>query len=85
MVHSFQSNQGIKRQPYYIEIMQLLSDPSLFLTGDYFSTRPLLWKIRREIDGGIEPVLIEKTHDENDLFLSAEAHRGFSPSADFFY
>jgi len=30
MVHSFQSNQGIKRQPYYIEIMQLLSDPSLF-------------------------------------------------------
>ena len=53
--------------------MQLLSDPSLFLTGDYFSTRPLLWKIRREIDGGIEPVLIEKTHAENDLFLTDDS------------
>ena len=36
MVHSFQSNQGIKRQPYYIEIMQLLSDPSLFLPVTIF-------------------------------------------------
>jgi len=39
------------------------------LTGDYFSTRPLLWKIRREVDDRIEPVLIEKTHDESG-FLS---------------
>jgi predicted nucleotidyltransferase len=39
------------------------------LTGDYFSTRPLLWKIRREIDDRIEPVLIDKTHDESG-FLS---------------
>jgi len=39
------------------------------LSGDYFSTRPLLWKIRREIDDRIEPVLIEKNHDESG-FLS---------------
>ena len=39
------------------------------LTGDYFSTRPLLWRIRREVDDRIEPVLIEKTHDESG-FLS---------------
>ena len=39
------------------------------LTGDYFSTRPLLWKIRREVDDRIEPVLIEKNHDESG-FLS---------------
>ena len=39
------------------------------LTGDYFSTRPLLWKIRREVDDRIEPVLIDKTHDESG-FLS---------------
>ena len=39
------------------------------LPGDYFSTRPLLWKIRREIDDRIEPVLIEKNHDESG-FLS---------------
>jgi len=39
------------------------------LTGDYFTTRPLLWRIRREVDDRIEPVLIEKTHDESG-FLS---------------
>ena len=39
------------------------------LSGDYFSTRPLLWKIRREVDDRIEPVLIEKDHDESG-FLS---------------
>lgn len=39
------------------------------LTGDYFSTRPLLWRIRREVDDRIEPVLIEKTKDESG-FLS---------------
>ena len=39
------------------------------ITGDYFSTRPLLWKIRREVDDRIEPVLIEKTNDESG-FLS---------------
>jgi hypothetical protein len=37
------------------------------LTGDYFSTRPLLWKIRREVDDRIEPVLVEKTHDESGV------------------
>ena len=37
--------------------------------GNYFSTSPLLRKIRREIDGRIEPVLIEKAHDESG-FLS---------------
>jgi len=35
------------------------------LSGDYFFTRPLLWKIRREVDDRIEPVLIEKSHDES--------------------
>jgi predicted nucleotidyltransferase len=39
------------------------------LTGDYFSTRPLLWRIRREVDDRIEPVLIEKSRDESG-FLS---------------
>lgn len=35
------------------------------LEGDYFSTRPILWKIRREIDDRIAPLLIEKQHDES--------------------
>ena len=35
------------------------------IQGDYFSTRPLLWKIRREVDDRIEPVILEKSHDES--------------------
>jgi predicted nucleotidyltransferase len=32
---------------------------------DYFTYAPLLWKLRREIDDRIEPVLIENSHDES--------------------
>jgi len=39
------------------------------LQGDYFSIRPLLWKIRRQIDDRIEPIILEKQHDESG-FLS---------------
>lgn len=35
------------------------------ISGDYFSTRPLLWKLRRSIDDRIEPVLAEKSNDES--------------------
>jgi len=38
------------------------------ISGDFFSTRPLLWKIRREVDDRIEPVLIDKSHDESGFF-----------------
>ena len=39
------------------------------LKGDFFSTRPLLWKIRREVDDRIEPIIFEKQHDDSG-FLS---------------
>ena len=32
--------------------------------GDFFSVNPLLWKLRRQIDDRIEPILIEKDNDE---------------------
>lgn len=32
---------------------------------DFFSYAPLLWKLRREIDDRIEPVLIEKNKDDS--------------------
>ena len=35
------------------------------VSGDFFAINPLLWKLRREIDDRIEPVLIEKNHDES--------------------
>jgi uncharacterized protein len=34
---------------------------------DYFSVNPLLWKLRRQIDDRIEPILIEKDFDEADF------------------
>ena len=33
------------------------------LSGDFFSIHPLLWKLRRQIDDRIEPVLIDREHD----------------------
>ncbi len=35
--------------------------------GDYFSINPLLWRLRRQVDDRIEPVLIEKEFDEADF------------------
>ena len=35
------------------------------MSGDYFETRPVLWKISREIDDRIEPLVLEKKHDAN--------------------
>jgi len=39
------------------------------IEGDYFAIHPLLWKLRRQIDDRIEPVLIERDNDNGD-FLS---------------
>jgi len=35
------------------------------IDSDFFTYAPLLWKLRREIDDRIEPVLIEKNRDES--------------------
>ncbi len=32
---------------------------------DFFSYAPLLWKLRREVDDRIEPILIENNFDES--------------------
>ncbi len=32
---------------------------------DFFTYAPLLWKLKREIDDRIEPILIEKNRDES--------------------
>jgi hypothetical protein len=39
------------------------------IDADFFSVNPLLWKLRRQIDHRIEPILIEKDYDPAD-FLS---------------
>ena len=57
------------------------------LSGDYFSTRPLLWKIRREVDDRIEPVLIEKdlVNERLDHENLASAEQGHHHHADHGY
>ena len=35
------------------------------ITGDFFSVNPMLWKLRREIDDRIEPVLIDSNNDRS--------------------
>lgn len=34
------------------------------IDGDFFLVNPLLWKLRRQIDDRIEPILIESDFDE---------------------
>lgn len=35
------------------------------ISGDYFSVNPLLWKLRRQVDDRIEPILIDKNDDKS--------------------
>jgi uncharacterized protein len=35
------------------------------ITGDFFSVNPLLWKLRRQIDDRIEPILIDMNEDKS--------------------
>jgi predicted nucleotidyltransferase len=44
------------------------------LKVDYFTTRPLLWKIRREIDDRIEPILLEKNSDDSGFISEIIKH-----------
>lgn len=44
------------------------------LDGDYFSIHPVLWKIRRQVDDRIEPVLIERDHDDADFITEIKKY-----------
>ncbi len=35
------------------------------ISGDFFAVNPLLWKLRRQIDDRIEPILIDKNNDKS--------------------
>ncbi len=35
------------------------------VSEDYFAVNPLLWKLRRQVDDRIEPVLIDKNNDKS--------------------
>jgi predicted nucleotidyltransferase len=42
------------------------------IDGDYFSIHPLLWKLRRQIDDRIEPILIERDNDSADFLTEIQ-------------
>lgn len=44
------------------------------IEGDYFSINPLLWKLRRQIDDRIEPILIEKDFDDADFLAEIQKY-----------
>jgi predicted nucleotidyltransferase len=35
------------------------------ISGDFFTVNPLLWKLRRQVDDRIEPILIELNNDKS--------------------
>jgi len=39
------------------------------INQDFFSYAPILWRLRREIDDRIEPILIEKNNDESGFLI----------------
>jgi len=45
------------------------------IEGDYFTYTPLLWKLRREIDDRIEPILFETNKDKSG-FLETIVNEG---------
>ncbi len=44
------------------------------VSGDFFSVNPLLWKLRRQIDDRIEPVLIDKNNDKAGFLDEIKKH-----------
>jgi predicted nucleotidyltransferase len=50
------------------------------LTGDHLAQLALLWKLRRQVDDRIEPVLIESGHDPSG-FLSEIQRQGIAVAA----
>jgi predicted nucleotidyltransferase len=42
------------------------------IEGDFFTIQPLLWKLRRQIDDRIEPILIEKDNDNSGFLIEIQ-------------
>jgi predicted nucleotidyltransferase len=53
--------KGTNKPESDIDVAIIVND----LSGDFFSTNPLLWKLRRQIDDRIEPILLDKKNDDS--------------------
>ncbi len=62
--------KGTNREDSDIDVAVVVRE----LTGDYFSTTPLFWKLRRQIDARIEPVIFEKDNDKSGFLEEIEKY-----------
>jgi predicted nucleotidyltransferase len=53
--------KGGQREDSDIDVAVVVDE----MSGDYFETRPILWKISREVDDRIEPLILERKHDDS--------------------
>jgi len=51
--------KGTQREESDIDVAVIVNS----IKGDFFTYAPLLWKLRREVDDRIEPILIDKNDD----------------------
>ncbi len=42
------------------------------IEGDFFAVNPLLWKLRRQVDDRIEPIIIERNFDDGNFLKEIE-------------
>lgn len=61
---------GTSREDSDIDVAVVVSS----VEGDYFSTTPLLWKLRRQIDDRIEAILIDSSCDHADFLGKIRKH-----------
>jgi uncharacterized protein len=54
---------GTNREDSPIDVVVVVNR----VKGDYFSVSPLLWKLRKQVDHRIEPILIERDFDDADF------------------
>jgi predicted nucleotidyltransferase len=53
--------KGVQSQDSDIDVAVVVDE----MTGDFFETRPILWKISRQVDDRIEPLILERKHDDS--------------------
>ena len=53
--------KGTQKEDSDVDVAIVLEESN----EDYFYTRPLIWKISRVVDDRIEPLIIERKHDDS--------------------
>lgn len=53
--------KGTQREDSDIDVAVILNQ----VDEDYFTTTPLLWKLRRQIDDRIEPIIVDRNNDSS--------------------